>query len=259
MFGAYLSNIAHFGQRLDIRFHERVEITKVVSQIQRRVLSHLANAQGVKKSRQRRLSALLDRIKQILRREFREARQLGKLFQGELIDARRRVDQAFFEQLINSLAAKAFDVEREARREVNDGLASLRGTGEAIEAAKNRFIFGAVNGPATLGAGLGRFDLPRIIRPRLGLHAHYLRDHITRAKQPDGITDAQIKPLDLVEVVQGDVADRDTSHMHGFDARYRSDRSGSTDGKGDLVDLRDGFLRGELPGDRPARPAQHVA
>ena len=72
-----------------------------------------------------------------------------------------------------------------------------------------------------------------------------------------GILGSEPVAMQLVDVVQGRIADRHAADEHRLETPHGRQRSGSTHLEFDTLNLREFFLRGKLVGDGPARRPRH--
>jgi hypothetical protein len=80
-------------------------------------------------------------------------------------------------------------------------------------------------------------------------------DHVTGAFHLDGVTHADVFSRDLIRIVEGGPADRDTSDLHRLQQGQRRQGAGATDRDGDVLNDRDFFSGCKLVSDGPTGAA----
>src|SRR5262249_26988591 len=100
---------------------------------------------------------------------------------------------------------------------------------------------------------LGRLRASGALLAALDDRGDDLRNHVPGAHDDDLIPFAHVLPGEILLVVEGGGAHRHAADMHRLEHRARQEGTGPPHVPDDLVELRGGGRRGELPSHRPAR------
>ncbi len=248
-----------------IRVHQIFQFPEMACQIFRGRLTHIADAERIDETRQRGLSAVFDRLQQILGRLLAHAFQFGQCLQIQfvfVIQIGRCADDAAIHQLLHQLVAQTFDVQRAAAGKMQQGLLALRRAEQAAGAAPVRFAFLAHDRAAAYRAVTVQQPeqiewLARVRRALVEHHTHHFRDHVARAAHDHGVADAHILAPRLVLVVQRRIADRRAADENRLQFRHRRKLAGAPDLDVDAAHHGHLFFRREFVRHRPARLACH--
>src|SRR6202043_3076779 len=101
---------------------------EVLRQQLRGAISHMPHPQRGDEAREWNALALRDRLLQLLRRSLCEAFERQQLFLGDAEQVRGLSDEPVIDELFDDRGTEAFDVQRTARREMEQALDPLRGT-----------------------------------------------------------------------------------------------------------------------------------
>ena len=171
---------------------------------------------------------------------------------GQRVDVGGVGDQAALDEQADQLFAEAVDVHRAAAGEMLEAALDDVGAG-AVGAVGGGVVLAARDGAVADGAGLR--ELPGL--GRVGAFAGHvgddLRDHLAGAAHDDDVALADVLAVDVVEVVQRGALDGDAADADGGEHGVGVERAGAADADRDPFELGRGLLRGELPGDGPAR------
>ena len=190
---------------------------------------------------------------------------------GQAVEIRRRFDQPPVDQLLDDLVAKAVDIHRSARYEMDDRLLKLRLAGQTADATVDRAFahrltalaaldqLGTLHGRTTHRALLRHMHGARVGRAAFGNYAEDLGNHIACTSHDHRIADHHAKPRHFIHVVQRRVGHRNARHLHRLQPGHRGDRAGTADLEFHIEQLGDFLPRGKLVGDGPARLARPEA
>ena len=218
----------------------------------RDALADQPDAQRVEQARQPAALGSFEGGREVLRRFFGEALQLGELLGRQAVEVGEVLHQAAVDELLDGRVAEALDVHRAARAEVLQTLFELGGAG-GVHAAPVGLAL-RPEGHAAARGTLGRERVLHGVRGTPGGHdLHDIGNHVAGALDEHGVAHADVLAPDLVLVVQAHVADDDAGQRHGGELGHGRQGAGLADI--DLDGLHDGggLARGELVGDGPAR------
>ena len=135
---------------------------------------------------------------------------------------------------------------------MDDALQDPAGTRD-VGAVADDLVRRAIHRRAADGALLGHGELGLRAVPAVPQRAHDLRDDLAGPDDLDPVADADVLLGDDLLVVERGAADGDAAELDRLEHRPGRQGSRPPDVDPDLEQPRDGHLRRELPGDRPAR------
>src|SRR5581483_9347658 len=131
------------------------------------------------------------------------------------------MDESALDELIHQYIAKPLNIHLAAPAEPAEPFLDLRRT-RGVDAANVRRVGLALGFLSTFRAFPWRLDGLGIFGALLSDRFDDVRDHFSRALNDDSVSDVQIEPADLIDVVQRDIGDGDTGDEHGFQQPDRS-------------------------------------
>src|SRR5439155_13445685 len=129
----------------------------------------------------------------------------------------------------------------------------LPGAAGAVWADREDAVLRLHRGRPAEGALLRRLRLAGALLPALDDRRDDLRDDVAGAHYDHLVSLADVLASQVLLVMQRRRAHRDPADVNGLEHRERQQMAGAADVPDDLVELRGGGRRGELPGNGPAR------
>ena len=252
-------HIRYLLHRAEISLHQGSEVAEVRCKRDRGRLSHLADTEREQEPGQRGLTRLGERSQQVVRRLLPHAIESGERRSVELEEISRRLHEIGVHQLLHQPLAETLDIEGAARGEVAQPLLALRAATIAAGTTRHCGFGITLHGRAADRTVAGQTHFARVGRPAVEQHPRHFGDHVACAPYHDRIADAQSLALDLVDVVQGRIADGHAADEHRFETRHRRERTGASDLESDLAHHGKRLVGGEFVGDRPTRRTRDEA
>ena len=260
--GHFAAHVGHLQEQQQRRVADAFQIAEGVRQGLGGFLADLQDAEREQEAAQRRFFRRFQGLDQVGGGFLAHALQTGHVLGFEAVEVGHGLDQFLIHQGVHQLVAQAVDVHGAPRREVLDRLALLGAADQAAGAARHHAVVGAQNLAAAHRALGGQVDFPGVLGAPLGDRAHHLGNHVAGAVDHHAVADADVQPADLVDVMQGGVADRDAAHLNRLQLGHRGQRAGAAHLPVHLVEHGDLFRWRVFQCHRPSRfpgpKAQHV-
>ncbi len=232
---------------------QRRHIAEIPRQRERGRLAHIAYAERVQKSRQRRALGTQNGGLQFLRGLIAHALERRELLLLQVEQIRGCSHPIAIHQLFDELVAQSLDVQGAARGKMLDFLLALRRAYSSSGAPRDRLIGLAHHRRSAHRAHAGQRHQRRARNPALGQHAHHFRNDIAGATNDHRIAHSDVLAGQFVHVVQGCIADGDAADEHRFEPRHRGQRARAAHLKFDVAHRGESLFGGEFVRDRPAR------
>ncbi len=257
-FGTLSTNTLDLQQMLLVRCHQVLQIAEMVFKKLCRYFADMTDSKGRKKFRQRRKTAGLNGIDDLLGRFFAPTVKLAKVFYPEPEYIRDVTNKLQLHQFFNRLSPKTFDIQAGFAGKMDKRLQSLRGAG-GVGTAIRGFAFFPDQHRIAFWTSFGKKDLP------LGAGSFFLNRHddfrndVSGPLDKHGVTDFELFPMHFSFIVQGGATDHNATNPHRIEHGNRGDRAGASDIEVNVKQAGRGLRGREFPGKSPARAAGFVA